>query len=295
MADRPATEGAVRRGEVSAEQAGIITDAAAGDEASLLDAATRRSVKGLKQEAARRRAARESEAEAMDRYRQAHRERGLRTWVDGSKFCFAGSTTLDDGGRLMSALEGERERLFKAAYKEGRRDSNDAYLLDALVNIVTGTAPAATGARAKAALTVRADKAALDRGHTQDGERCELDGYGPIPVTIAQSLLTDADIHHVLLDGIGDLYDITSTKRTIPAALRRALEELYPCCAAEGCDQTGGLEIDHIQALADGGRTELANLWRLCRRHHRLKTLGLTHPTGAPGNWRLEPAVLARG
>lgn len=291
LAQRPAVEAAVRRGEVSAEQAEIITEAAAGDEAALLDVSRRRSVKGLRQEAARRRAARESEAAAMVRYRAAHHQRHLRSWVDGARFCFTGSTTLDDGARLMGALETERTRLFAQAQAEGRRESNDAYLLDALVNVVVGTAPAP---KARAALTVRADKAALDRGHLVAGERCGIDGYGPIPITIARALVADADVHHVVFGHNGALYDVSSTKRTIPAALRRALDALYPCCAADGCDQTLGLEIDHIQALADGGRTELQNLWRLCRRHHRLKTLGALVVTGSPGSWRLEPAEVRR-
>jgi 5-methylcytosine-specific restriction endonuclease McrA len=32
------------------------------------------------------------------------------------------------------------------------------------------------------------------------------------------------------------------------------------------------LEIDHIVPFAEGGRTELANLWRTCSHHHHLKT-----------------------
>jgi hypothetical protein len=32
------------------------------------------------------------------------------------------------------------------------------------------------------------------------------------------------------------------------------------------------LEIDHIIPLAEGGRTELTNTWRICSHHHHLKT-----------------------
>jgi HNH endonuclease len=31
-------------------------------------------------------------------------------------------------------------------------------------------------------------------------------------------------------------------------------------------------EIDHIVPLAEGGRTELSNLWRPCQHHHHLQT-----------------------
>jgi hypothetical protein len=50
-------------------------------------------------------------------------------------------------------------------------------------------------------------------------------------------------------------------------------------CRQPGCSQpVGRVDLDHVQAHADGGPTDCDNLCCLCRRHHRLKT-------HAPG-WR---------
>jgi len=54
--------------------------------------------------------------------------------------------------------------------------------------------------------------------------------------------------------------------------LRRFVEEAYPVCGRVGCDSRFRLEIDHIEPLAAGGRTDKANLWRLCGHDHHLKT-----------------------
>jgi 5-methylcytosine-specific restriction endonuclease McrA len=60
--------------------------------------------------------------------------------------------------------------------------------------------------------------------------------------------------------------------RVIPAKVRTALVERDRCCVVPGCAVDSDLEIDHIRPIAAGGPTELANLCRLCRFHHYLKT-----------------------
>ena len=59
----------------------ITADAHTDDEAALLDLATRRGMKGLRDEAERLAAARRTEEVAMDRYRRVFDERHLRTWA----------------------------------------------------------------------------------------------------------------------------------------------------------------------------------------------------------------------
>jgi hypothetical protein len=286
LAERPEVAQAVRKGELSADQANTIADADPEDQSKLLNVAKRRGVKGLREEADRLAAARRSEEDAMDRYRRVHRDRHLRTWTRDGAFCFSGSTTPDEGALLLSSLEAERERLFKQAHKEGRHESNDAYLLDALVNVVTGNA--VQPKRPKAALTLRADAAAIQRGHLEPGETCEIEGVGPIPVTIARSLLVDADIHGVVFNG-ADVHDVSTTSRSIPASTRRALEARDPCCVVPTCDQTKGLEIDHIYGYAITKFTQLDELARACRLHHRLKTIYGWQLGGGPGHWTWTP------
>jgi hypothetical protein len=217
----------------------------------------------------------------MDAYRRVHQERDLRTWTRNGAFCFGGSMNLDDGARFMSELEARRQEIFTQAQREGRHEPNGAYLLDALIDIVTGN-PAAPN-RARAGLVVRADADAVERGHVEPGETCEVAGFGPIPVTIARCLLGDSEQHTVVFNGV-DVHDISHVTRTISPAVRRALEALYPTCAVPTCEQTKGLEIDHIVPFALGGKTELDNLDRKCRGHHRLKTLYGWQIVGPPDN-----------
>ena len=66
----------------------------------------------------------------------------------------------------------------------------------------------------------------------------------------------------------GAILDVGRKTRTIPSALRRALQARdrqcrFPGCHARRCD------AHHVHHWADGGATRLDNLVLLCRRHHR--------------------------
>jgi hypothetical protein len=66
----------------------------------------------------------------------------------------------------------------------------------------------------------------------------------------------------------GTILDVGRRTRTIPPALRRALEHRDAGCRFPGC----GLKLcdaHHVEHWADGGATKLDNLIQLCRRHHR--------------------------
>ncbi len=55
------------------------------------------------------------------------------------------------------------------------------------------------------------------------------------------------------------------------------------------CGNDQFLQIDHIVPLAEGGRTELANLWRPCSHHHALKTYAGWKVVGENGDRDLVP------
>jgi hypothetical protein len=280
----PETDAAFRAGELSVTQAAEITSAAIADpgaEAALLATAARTSVKGLRDDARLVRAG----AEADDRAwaRRLHVERRAYKWSDpDGAFCFNGRMAPDAGARFDSAWEAHIDRVFRDARCAGRHEPRAAYAADALVALAT------EGPCKPVEVRVTVDSAALARGHTEAGERCEITGVGPVPVTMARALLDDAAVAVMTKTG-DDVTAVSSPKRTIPMKLRRALEARYPKCGVPGCANDQSLEIDHVVPLEEHGRTELDNLWRLCSHHHRLKTYGGWIVVGQNGDRDLVP------
>jgi len=86
-------------------------------------------------------------------------------------------------------------------------------------------------------------------GAAQDGVGAAQDGVGPAPD--------------------GSILDVGRRTRTIPPALRRALEVRDRGCRFPGCGSRF-TDAHHVTHWADGGETSLANTLLLCRHHHRL-------------------------
>jgi len=331
----PATDEAVRQGRLSETQVKEIAGAAIllpEAEQSLVDAAGQQPLSVLKLRCKRVRAAgRDPRAS----YEAVRRSRYLRNWVeDSGAVRFDARLAPDEGARLLAAVEAETARLVAAARRAGVDEPRRALAADALVGVACGRSGrvpdrsgsgvlvggATTGAHtAKEAegshrprcadeptsvVHVRVDHAALLRGHVEGDELCEIPGVGPIPVEVARRLAVDSFLNVLVTDGV-DVTTVARAGRTIPAALRRALEERDPVCVVPGCDTRQRLEIDHLVPFADGGEASLANLARLCHWHHYLKThhghrlQREDDADGAsPGRWRWtapdEPPVVPR-
>lgn len=280
----PETAAAFREGRLSQTQAAEITGAAGADpaaEAGLLDAAGSTSVKGLRDRCRQVRAG--AEADDRDWARRLHLGRRAHDWVDPEGFYrLEGRLAPDAGARFRSAWQDHIDRIFRDARRAGRREPRAAYAADALVAL------AGEGPCKPVEVRVTVDSAALSRGHTEPGERCEIDRSGPIPVTTARALLDDASVAALVRDE-DDITAVTSPKRVIPMMLRRALEARYPVCGAKGCANDQFLEIDHVVPVAERGRTELDNLWWLCSHHHDLKSYAGWRVVGLDGDRELLP------
>ncbi len=215
-----------------------------------------------------------------DKARWLHEQRAAHWWTDtNGHWRLDARLSPDDAAWVASASKLKTEEIFQAARARSEAEPHAAYCADALVAVVTGKAP-------KKPLDARlhADQPALDRGYAEPGERCELEGIGPIPVTMARAMLDDARVTIVGRDDTGEIASISSLSRTIPIKLRRYLEETYSVCGVQDCTDNWRMEIDHIVAVEDGGRTEKDNLWRICRHHHKLKTFYGWKVVGPPGN-----------
>jgi hypothetical protein len=69
-------------------------------------------------------------------------------------------------------------------------------------------------------------------------------------------------------DAGGRVIEVGARTRTIPPALRRALQHRDQGCRFPGCGMRFG-QGHHIRHWARGGPTTLSNLALLCRSHHR--------------------------
>ena len=284
LEELPETDTAFQSGALSETQAAEIASAAGADpgaEGTLLETAAETSVKGLRDRCRQVRAG----AEANDRAwaRRLHVERKAHEWTDpDGAYCLNARLAPDAGARFSAAWRAHTDRIFRDARNAGRREPRAAYAADALVSL------ASEGPCKPVEVRVTVDSAALARGHTSAGERCEIERVGPVPVTTARALLDDSSVAVMVRDG-DDITAVSSLKRTIPAKLRRALEARYPTCGVTGCANDQFLEVDHVVPIAEGGRTELANAWRICSHHHHLKTYFGWNVVGEPVNWDLVP------
>ena len=135
-----------------------------------------------------------------------------------------------------------------------------------------------------AKVIVRVDLDALLRGWPAEGELCEMDGCGPVAVSLIRELMArGANLIALALTRAERVEAVYHHGRRPTAAQRTALELIYPTCAAAGCHARSGLEMDHREDWARTHFTALDLLDRLCPHHHKLKThkgWGLVAGTG---------------
>jgi hypothetical protein len=89
-----------------------------------------------------------------------------------------------------------------------------------------------------------------------------------ISAETSRRLACDASRVIMTHDADGSVRDVGRRSRTVPPAIRRALEHRDRGCRFPGC----GLrycDVHHIRHWADGGATRLDNCVFVCRRHHR--------------------------
>jgi hypothetical protein len=99
--------------------------------------------------------------------------------------------------------------------------------------------------------------------------KSELDDGTRIAATTAQRLCCDASVVRLTKGPDGSILDVGRRTRTIPPALRRALEARDRGCRFPGCGSRF-TDAHHVIPWAAGGDTSLGNCVLLCKYHHRL-------------------------
>jgi len=274
----PVTQAALRNGTLSNAQAVEVARGAIvapNTETQLLNLAKHVTVRDLRDATARVIAGATDEAA---RHKQIHNSRFLKSWRDpDGAFIIKGRMTVANGALVMAALTPFQDEIFRAARPSGNHERPEAYAADALMALCAAQKVSAQDSNAEkpnrpnAVMNIRVDIDALKRGHTENGEVCEIAGVGPIPVATATEYLGEAFLKLLVIDGT-DIRTIAHMGRALPAKLRTAVEERDRVCQVPTCDMTISLEIDHIKPFAEGGAASLENLVRLCKRHHLQKT-----------------------
>ena len=131
-----------------------------------------------------------------------------------------------------------------------------------------GDIPPISGTRAERYQVVLHVEAATLENESEPG-RSELEDGTRVSAETSRRLSCDASVVRLGEGPDGSILDVGRKTRTIPPALRRALESRDRGCRFPGC----GLrftDAHHVRHWADGGETKLDNLVLLCRFHHRL-------------------------
>ncbi len=226
--------------------------------------------------------------EALKTENRRHVQRELSWFVDDDgMWVLRGRFTCEQGALIKNALESAMNELFE----EQRDEAEDvsAETPEGIDPIVARPHPIATR-RADALERVAevflsgtvGDRSGGDRYliniHTapgvlaEDGEdaESECEDCGNVSAETSRRMACDASVVHWREGVDGEPLNIGRKSRTIPPAIRRALQRRDGGCRFPGCTCSRFVDAHHVRHWADGGETRMDNLVLLCRRHHRL-------------------------
>jgi uncharacterized protein DUF222/HNH endonuclease len=213
-----------------------------------------------------------------------HRRRALHVFQDeDGMVVIHGRLEPEAGAVLMKALEAGRDALSQqrrvsaetrqnVSHSEGAvedppscgQQQADALALIAETALHRGIEPGVPGERYQVVLHVDASVLA---NPDAPGQSVLEDGTH-VSAETSQRLACDATRVVMRHDADGGVTEVGARTRTIPPALRRALQHRDKGCRFPGCGLPFG-QGHHIKHWAHGGPTKLSNLTMLCRRHHR--------------------------
>ncbi len=273
----PKISDAMARGELSYSKVRALTRVAAAEtEDLLLSIALHGTAHHVETVVRHFRRARQTEELSREARQQANRRVDYYYDDDGSLVLKA-SLPAEAGALLVKAFEAaleERSSPNVSAEKSKQRPTEEkpsytARRADALAVIAesflaNGAAALAGGERHQVvvhvdAITLRDDTAG----------RCELERGPGVPAETARRLSCDASVVALVENAKGEPLDIGRKSRSIPPAIRRALNARDRGCRFPGCPNTRFVDGHHVRHWAQGGQTKLSNLVSLCRFHHR--------------------------
>ena len=108
----------------------------------------------------------------------------------------------------------------------------------------------------------------------ESGTPGDLEGYGPIPASIARKLAANApSLLRLLTDPVDSaVLDVGRRRYRVPKDLKTYLRVRDKTCRYPGCNRSAATaDLDHTIPWEHGGSTRHGNLACLCPKHHRMK------------------------
>jgi hypothetical protein len=206
----------------------------------------------------------------LDDARRAHAERFLNwSWEPDGSLSFRGRLPAEEASLFMRSLEAARDELTEQGWEAGTREpavtNADAAVLVAESYLANGPATRRAGERYQ--VVVRVDPETLT-GESGSG-RCATEDGSPLAAETARRIACDAGIV-AIAEREGKVLGVGRKTRSVPPALRRALDARDGGCRFPGCNSRRFVEGHHLEHWADGGETSEENMVQLCRPHHRL-------------------------
>jgi hypothetical protein len=99
--------------------------------------------------------------------------------------------------------------------------------------------------------------------------RCEIEEGSALPAETVRRLACDCSVVPIVENEQGEPLNVGRRTRSIPPAIRRALNARDRGCRFPGCTHTRYVDAHHVHHWARGGETKASNLVTLCRFHHR--------------------------
>lgn len=273
LAHLPVTEAALRDGRLSPAQADAVTKAAIADpsqEADLLHTAGRSSLRGLRDQARRIEAAADPERTEA-RYRAAVESRDCTTWIDSDgagRLAWRGAP--DSLARIKAHLAPYVTHELRTASKAGIEAPYSHCAADGFVAMTAAAAGKGVHRRPVGGIAIKArvDYVALVEGRTRPGDVCEIQGVGPVPVSVIRRLLDEKPMVDAILTRGRDVLRVAKLGRSGDTYIKAAIEWRDTHCAISGCERTEGLQHHHRIPVSQGGVTSLEMSLPLCTFHH---------------------------
>jgi len=219
--------------------------------------------------------------EALEQENRRHALRELNWYIDDDgSYVLRARLTPEQGERIVQAIEAAMDENDYESENVSAETSNKPEVHPASDPVAARRADAlermADGFLGQSATVTGGDRCTLHLHTTRDalaadGEtaEAELESGARVCAESARRLACDCGLVHWHEDEHGSALNIGRKTRTIPPAIRRALQRRDRGCRFPGCTAHKHVDAHHIVHWADGGETRLDNLVLLCRHHHR--------------------------